>query len=88
VIMRAICTTGWQRTLRTKPYKTPLNVLLTQNIGVDCRLPTPPPTAEKATPPPTPHNAEKATPLRGLAKHYEQLSATGAGLPFVVFACL
>jgi hypothetical protein len=59
-----------------------------QNIGVDCRLPTPPPTAEKATPPPTPHNAEEATPLRGLAKHHEQLSATGAGLPFLVFACL
>ena len=59
-----------------------------QNFGVDCRQPTPQPTAEKATPTPTPHNAEKATPLRGLAKHYEQLSATGAGLPFVVFACL
>lgn len=59
-----------------------------QNFGVDCRQPTPPPTAEKATPTPTRHNAEKATPLRGLAKHYEQLSATGAGLPLVVFACL
>jgi hypothetical protein len=59
-----------------------------QNFGVDCRQPTLPPTAEKATPTPTRHNAEKATPLRGLAKHYEQLSATGAGLPLVVFACL
>ena len=59
-----------------------------QNFGVDCRQPTPPPTAEKATPTPTPHNAEKATPLGALVKHYEQLSATGAGLPFVVFACL
>ena len=38
--------------------------------------------------PPFSFRNRSATPLRGLAKYYEQLSATVAGLPFVIFACL
>ena len=85
--MRAICTSGWPRTLRTKPYKTPLDVLLSRTLAltVGSRLHR---HCRESDPNSYSHNAEKATPLRGFTKHYEQLSATGAGLPFVVFARL